>query len=239
MTLAGFVPSLAITEAGCELRLTARQGCQEARGRREFESASTHLKVALLDSSRSIIIMELAASCCCTILRITPMDFNSFLSDTIATVLGGAVLTFLFFLAKEKLFPLPEVAGRWYFETRTVETAYKPFAGMVLRYVAMIWQEGPVIRGTVEKIYEKSSTGEREYVGKDRTRGTLEGHIEKFYLSKDRIRIHLVEDGFGREFTVIFDLVSKNASAMSGSFQSMAADQTGLVKWQRNLFLAD
>jgi hypothetical protein len=164
------------------------------------------------------------------------MNFNSFLSDTIATVLGGAILTYLFFLAKERLFPLPGVAGRWYFETQTVVTAYKPFAGMVLTYVAMIWQEGPVIHGTVEKIYEKSSTGEREYVGKNRTRSTLEGYIEKMYLSKDRILIHMVEDGFGRESTVLLDLVSDDTSRMSGSFQSMAADQTGIVKWQKNSF---
>jgi len=164
------------------------------------------------------------------------MKFDSFLSDVIATVLGGAVLTALFFLAKEKLFPLPEIAGRWYFETRTVKTAYQPFAGMVLDYVAMIWQEGPIIRGTVEKIYEKSSTGEREYTGKNRTRGALEGYVAKFYLSKDRIRIHLVEDGFGRESTLLFDLASDNASTMSGSFQSMAADQSGIVTWQRHPF---
>jgi hypothetical protein len=164
------------------------------------------------------------------------MNFDSFVSDVIATIVGGAALTFLFFLAKEKLFPLPEIAGRWYFETRTVETAYKPFAGMVLDYVAMIWQEGPVIRGTVEKIYEKSSTGERAYVGENRTRGALEGYVTKFYLSRDRIRIHLVEDGFGRESTVLFDLASDTASTMSGSFQSMAADQTGIVTWQRDPF---
>jgi hypothetical protein len=167
------------------------------------------------------------------------MKFDSLLSDIIATVLGGMVLTFLFFLAKERFFPLPRVAGRWYFETRTAETAYRPFEGMILRYVGMIWQDGPVIRGTVEKIYEKSSTGEREYIGTNRTRGTLEGYVEKFYLSKDRIRIHLVEDGFGRESTTLFDLVSDGASTMSGSFQSMAADQSGTVKWQRNHFVPD
>jgi hypothetical protein len=33
----------------------------------------------------------------------------------------------------------------WYLESRTVETAYKPFAGMILGYVVMLWQEGPVI----------------------------------------------------------------------------------------------
>jgi hypothetical protein len=164
------------------------------------------------------------------------MNFDSFFSDLIATVLGGALLTFLFFFAKEKLFPLPKVVGRWYFETQTVETAYNPFAGMVLRYVAMVWQEGPVIRGTIEKIYEKSSTGEREYVGANRTRGTIEGFIQKYYLSKDRIHIHVVEDGRERRSTDFFDLVSDSSSEMSGSFQSMAADQTGTVKWKRTPF---
>lgn len=80
------------------------------------------------------------------------MGFDSFVSDVAATVLGGILLAIFFFVAKEKWFPLPEVAGRWYFETRTKETAYKPFTGMILRYVAVLWQEGPVVRGTVEKI---------------------------------------------------------------------------------------
>lgn len=167
------------------------------------------------------------------------MNFNGFASDlirnVITTLIGGSLLAFLFFLAKEKLFALPKVAGRWYFETRTVETAYKPFAGMVLRYVAMIWQEGPVIHGTMEKVYENSSTGEREYVGANRTRGTIEGFIQKYYLSKDRIYIHIVEEG-ARKSTDFFDLVSDSGSKMSGSFQSMAADQTGTVKWQRTPF---
>lgn len=164
------------------------------------------------------------------------MGFDSFVSDVAATVLGGILLAIFFFVAKEKWFPLPEVAGRWYFETRTKETAYKPFTGMILRYVAVLWQEGPVVRGTVEKIYEKSSTGEREYVGKNRTRGVLEGHIQKFYFSHDQIRIHFVEDGFGRESTVFFDLVSNDSSRMSGSFSSMAADQSGTVEWRRSPF---
>ena len=41
---------------------------------------------------------------------------------------------------------------------RTDKTAYKPYEDMILRYTAMIWCEGPVIKGTAEKIYEISST---------------------------------------------------------------------------------
>jgi hypothetical protein len=164
-----------------------------------------------------------------------PVKFDSLLSDIIATVIGGSILTLLLFIAKEWLFPFPNISGQWYFETHTVSTAYKPFSGMVLRYVAMIWQEGDVVRGSVEKVYERSSTGERSYVGKDRTRGTLEGRVEKLYLSKDKVRIHLAEEGIQRNSTVVFDLVKDSASEMSGMFYATAGDGTGTVKWQRTI----
>ena len=66
----------------------------------------------------------------------------SFLSSTLSTVLGGVVLAILFFWSREKWFSLPSISGRWHLEMRTVETAYNPYKGMVLRYVAMLWREG-------------------------------------------------------------------------------------------------
>ena len=74
----------------------------------------------------------------------------------------------------------------------------------MLRYVAMVWREGPTIKGTVEKIYEISTTGERAFVGSNRTRGIIEGYIEKNYLSKDKILMHIKENGHGRESTYFF-----------------------------------
>jgi hypothetical protein len=164
------------------------------------------------------------------------MIADGFLSRVASTVVGGAILTFLFFLAKEKVFPLPTIRGRWYFETVVAETSYEPFSGMVLRYIAMIWQEGPVIRGTIEKFYERSSTGEREYVGKNRTRGIIEGFVHKYYFSKDELHMHIVEGGEARPSTVFFRLTCDTASELSGEFYSTAADQAGTVRWQRKAF---
>lgn len=164
------------------------------------------------------------------------MDFSSFLSSVVATVLGGLVLALLFFWAKERLFPLPEITGRWYFEMRTEKTAFAPYAGMVLRYVAMLWREGHRIAGTVEKIYENSSTGERSFIGKNRTRGVVDGYVEKKYLASDRIFLHVIEDGHGRESTNIYDVIVQSDGRMTGSFQSMVADQDGTVRWQREPF---
>ncbi|MGA4321887.1 hypothetical protein [Ectopseudomonas hydrolytica] len=164
------------------------------------------------------------------------MDFGSFWADIIATLVGGIVLTFLFFLAREKLFPVPDISGRWYLEMVTVNTSYNPYKDMILRYVVIIWKEGNRLNGTAEKIYENSSTGERDFNGKNRTRSVIEGSIEKNYLGKDRIYLHSVENGHGRESTNFYDLLVQSESKMIGAFNSMVANQDGKVILQREPF---
>lgn len=166
----------------------------------------------------------------------TEQFWLNFLYSLLATVLGGAVLALLFFWLREKIFPLPQVTGRWYFEMRTVNSAYNPYKGMTLRYIAMLWREGNRIEGTVEKIYENSSTGERNYEERNRTRGVIEGFIEKNYFSKDRVVLHVVENGHGRESTHFFQLFSDSKDRMTGKFSSMVANQDGEIAWQRNEF---
>ena len=154
--------------------------------------------------------------------------------NLISAVIGGLVLTLLFFLMKEKVCPLPEIVGRWWFEMHTENTAYKPYQGMTLRYVAMLWREGHVVHGTVEKIYEKSSTGERDYVGPNRIRGEVRGYIEKNYLGRDRLFLHIVEGGTTRESTCFHELTLRSRRCMDGRFASTIADQDGSVSWQRD-----
>ena len=90
---------------------------------------------------------------------------------TISTVVGGLLLALFFFVVREKLCPLPDIGGPWHFEIRTEKTEYQPYQNMVLGYVAMLWREGHVVHGTVEKTNEKSSTGERQYDAENRIRG--------------------------------------------------------------------
>ena len=163
-------------------------------------------------------------------------DLADLLLNILATVVGGVVLAFLFFLAREELFPLPVLTGRWFFEMCTESTAYSPYQDMVLRYMALLWREGPVIKGTIEKVYENSSTGERRYVGKNRTRGVVEGYVDKKYLSKDLVHLHITEEGHGRESTHFHDLHMVKGDRMIGRFFSMVADSEGVVAWQRRPF---
>lgn len=160
------------------------------------------------------------------------MSFASFWADIIATIAGGVILAVLFFFAKEKLFPLPKLDGRWYLEQTTQTSKFTPYSGMILRYVVMLWREGNRVEGTAEKIYENSSTGERTFSGENRTRATVNGYIEKKYFEKDRIYLHVVEDGHGRESTTFYEIAAGKVDAFQGNFSSMVADQTGTVKWQ-------
>jgi hypothetical protein len=163
----------------------------------------------------------------------------NFLYSFLATVFGGGFLALIFFWLREKFFPAPRVTGRWYFEILTVNTTHNPYKGMKLRYIAMLWSDGRCIRGTVEKIYENSSTGERIYVGKNRTRGVVEGFVEKNYFSWDRVMLHIVEDGHGRESTNFYELIVISNDRMTGKFSSMVANQDGDAEWQRNPFESD
>lgn len=164
------------------------------------------------------------------------MSFDSFFADVIATVLGGSILAFLFFLFKEKISPPPKITGRWYLEQKTKETAYNPYADMVLRYVMMLRQEGNRIEGTAEKIYERSSARECDLIGKQRPRAAVTGHVEKRYLSGDRIYLHVIENGRERESTTYYEIIAGRVEPFSGRFLSTVADQTGTIKWQSNPF---
>jgi len=164
------------------------------------------------------------------------MSISAFLANLASTVLGGALLTFIFFYLKEKVFPIPDIDGMWFFEVTTNETAYRPYKNMKLRYVAVVLREGAQLHGTVEKIHESSSTGVRDYVGRNRTRGVLSGYIQKNYFGRDRIFIHVAEGGELRESTNFYGLEILSNEEMNGTFASMVASQKGSVKWQRKSF---
>lgn len=155
------------------------------------------------------------------------------LLGVISTVAGGLVLALFLLLIKEKLCPLPDIVGRWHFEMQTENTSYTPYQTMLLRYVAVLWREGPVVHGTIEKVHEKSTKGERDYIGKNRTRGDVHGYIDKNYLGKDRVFLHIIEAGASRDSTCFHALTFRSKGRMVGTFASTIAEQDGTVSWQR------
>lgn len=149
------------------------------------------------------------------------------------SVVSGILLALLFFFAREEWFPLPSVAGRWAVEMHTTDTSYRPYEGMRVQYVAILWREGSIIKGTIEKISETTSTGTHTYTAEDRTRGEIEGFIHKLYFSKDRITVHIIEQGERRQFTHFHDVTVQRPDSMAGTFIATSADSQGDVTWRR------
>ena len=164
------------------------------------------------------------------------MNFETFVPDILATVVGGIILTSLFFFAREKLFPLPNITGKWYMQMNTINTSYNPYQNMILRYVVMIWTEGNRVQGTVEKFYENSITGERTFEGQNRVRGTIKGYIEKKYIGTSNIFLHIIENGLLRESTHFYTLTENSTKKLNGTFSSTIANQEGTVFFQREPF---
>ena len=177
--------------------------------------------------------------------------------DVFAAFLGGLALTGALFWLSERVFPAPDVGGRWFVETYTQNSARIPFRGMLLKYEIFIWQEGQLIRGTAEKIYESSATGKRQYEGKNRSSGEIGGYTSRHVFSPNRVQLHLLETGTERSFTSYFSLIAEKGSLfdrligrdprkrneqgliqqqMKGRFDSMAGSSSGTTVWSRNRY---
>ena len=100
----------------------------------------------------------------------------------------------------------------------------------------MVLREGNNLKSTAEKVYENSSTGEREYVGTNRTRSVIDGYTSKNLFSRDRVTLHVVEEGHSRESTLFHDLIVQTDGRLQGRFSTMVADSEGDVTWQREPF---
>jgi hypothetical protein len=201
--------------------------------------------------------MMLAPDTVCSSSHLLLSDALKILVDAFSAFLGGGALTFLLFWSGERLFPRPEMNGRWFVETTTDESAYKPFDGMRLKHEVFIWQEGSVIRGTSEQIFESSIQGNRQNEGAFRVRGEISGYANRSITLPNRVRIHLVTFGEKRTSTAYYSLISAKGAffrrlrgrdprktdaqgriqqLLTGNFESSAGSQTGTAIWSRNRY---
>ncbi len=157
------------------------------------------------------------------------------LANALGTAVGGIFLTIFYFILAEKVFRLPRLAGAWVLESAISQTRYNPFRGMVLRYKILLFQSGTELRGTAEKVYEKSDK-ERIFTGANRTFATLEGNIQKTHLSRSTIFLHVVEKGEKRSSSWIMEARCKRFGRrmyLTGRFTGTAGDASGTVVLER------
>ena len=161
------------------------------------------------------------------------MQFISFLSGILTTFIGGVWLTLFFFFVREKLLPLPNIDGSWTFCQKTTKTDYNPYNDMALTFVALLWREGNSIKGTAEKVYEKSSEKDGPFIGSQRSTLHLQGYLQKNIFSPDYMTIHMAESGPSRASSTVQILKVENNNKMSGRFASTIAYSEGSVFWEK------
>lgn len=168
------------------------------------------------------------------------MDISTYfdLKDIISSLLSGIIGVIIIFFYKEKFSPITDVSGVWYIKTTTLETAYNPYKNIILIYKMVILQQGAILEGTIEKIYECRAEGESlNYIAEKRIRSKFKGYIEKNYFGADKISVHIVENGYKRESTAFQKVISNCNNVLEGEFESTAGDSKGICIWQRTSFL--
>jgi hypothetical protein len=153
-----------------------------------------------------------------------------------ATIAGGVALSIIFFVLREHIFTMPNLVGVWECKQVIATTEYRPYAGMVLWYRIVLWQDNEKVFGTGEKDREDASTGVRAYTGKGRIPIEITGKIEKRITGSDRICLHWKEDGERRISTTLHQLRisgSKTNGSLFGRFTSTAANSSGSASWTR------
>jgi hypothetical protein len=151
-----------------------------------------------------------------------------------ATLAGGIILTILFFLMKEVVFPLPVVNGLWTFEATTISTSYNPYKQMKVTYLILLIQQGNMLSGTGEKIKEIADGKQHEYPSEKRIHIEIKGQITKRYFAKDQITFHIIEYGLKRKSSTVHSLRLINKNQLVGPFVSTIATSIGDVVWTRD-----
>ena len=164
-------------------------------------------------------------------------DFSVQFSANIAgTILGGIFLTFIYFYLREYIFPFPDVSGVWEAKEITENSGLSSYKGMAVVYKVVLLQDGSKFFGSGERDRENSAKkSAMEYSGSGRVRITIEGFIDKKYLSSSVVRMHWIEEGKRETSTVHRLLISGSNSDcnLKGTFYKTAANSSGSAIWTR------
>jgi len=156
--------------------------------------------------------------------------------------LAAISVALILFSIKEFLNPARSINGDFFIYSKTIQTAYNPFMGLLVERKIIIYSDGKSIKGSSEKTREKKLEEESyEYKPQARVRGVLDGFVERRYIRSSKLHLHLVEDNkLSRESTsyITIDLgwgLFKK-EILKGKFYSTAGESNGnitLVKKQQ------
>ncbi len=159
---------------------------------------------------------------------------NDVIISIIGTVLGGLLLSFIYFLLYEFLYRIPDFNGKWEFIEMTKNSTYNPYKDMEVKYLAILWNEGRNVYGSGERISEQEyGKSNKVYEAKERVNIEIQGHIKKRYFWHDEVIIHYIEEGKNRKTSTIHKLYVQSSTTINGSFFKTAANASGNSSWKK------
>lgn len=165
---------------------------------------------------------------------------SNLLSGVLATVIGGVILSLAFFWWSDNMHQVPDLNGRWRFELTTSDTAYSKYEGLRVYYEALLRQEGLLVRGSGEIVFEdfecEPDEPSRSYAGAERRVVEIKGYIENNFWKRDSLVLHYWEEGGQRRSSTVHRLERFDDNHMAGRFASTAAKASGCAVWDRLAF---
>lgn len=151
-------------------------------------------------------------------------------SESIATIIGGLLLTLILFLVNEYILRKKNITGEWKMTIEIKDTTYNPYKNLKIEYIVHLLQKGNELMGSGEKIRDILPDGtQNKFLEKNRVRIDLDGFFERKYLRKANIYLQSNEDGRIRETRATYILTLLEDNLMKGSFISTAASTSGSI----------
>lgn len=156
--------------------------------------------------------------------------------EILGGIISAIVIAILFFIFSDFVFAPPNINGKWYVVTQIESTNYKPFEKLITIHEVYVYQDKEALQGRGEKVKAISKrSGTESYRASERIHSEVSGAIDRNFIKKDVLHVHLIEDGAKRVSNAYFKLTRFDDSYMIGEFESSVANSTGTTEWVRNL----
>lgn len=161
-------------------------------------------------------------------------------SNNYGSIITGLITASLLYFFKAIFMPAPSCSGTYYTKSTVIESTWNPYKGMNAFHTIIISCNGNEITGSSEMTGEICKKHKLEYQGAGKRRGEVTGCIERRAFRRSIMRLHIVEQGAHRKFTISLDvklgLFGRASGLLSGQFYSSAANSKGTVLCGRKEF---
>lgn len=156
--------------------------------------------------------------------------------EILGGVISAIIIAVLFFIFSDFVFAPPNINGKWYVVTQIENTSYKPFEKLITVHEVYVYQDKEALKGRGEKVKAISKlSGIELYRASERIHSEVSGAIDRNFIKKDVLHIHLIENGKKRISNAYYHLTRFDDSYMTGVFESSVANSSGVTEWVRDL----